>query len=66
MNSQKRIEQINARRKIALDKVNSDYNNRFNNNYRNNERYSWAVKTINEKFDKEVNYITNNLKKDEV
>jgi hypothetical protein len=34
----------------ALKKVEEAYNDRNSPHYRDNERYSWAVKTINEKF----------------
>lgn len=38
------------RKEAALKKANEDYYDHKSPHYKDNERYSWAVKTINEHF----------------
>jgi len=45
--------QVKTARQIALDKVDAEYYDKSSNHYRDNERYSWAVKSINQTFDEE-------------
>jgi hypothetical protein len=45
---------LEARRKKALDEADIAYYDRASPHYRDNDRYSWAVKTINQEFDKEA------------
>lgn len=49
------MDDLEAKRKEALDKANDDYYNPKSPHYRDNERFSWAIDTINKKFDGLVN-----------
>lgn len=40
-----------SKRKIALEKCNNEYYDINSQHYKNNERFSWAVQTINKRFD---------------
>lgn len=48
------LEEIESKREEALKKVDAAYYDRQSPHFKDNERYSWAVKTINESFDKDI------------
>jgi len=41
---------LESRKKEAMDRVGEEYYSKSSPHYRDNERYSWAVKSINETF----------------
>lgn len=45
------IKDLKNRRQLALYAADRDYNTPTSKHYKDNERYSWAVKTINERYD---------------
>ena len=45
-----------SKRKIALEKANNEYYDINSPHYKNNERFSWAVQTINKRFDENDYY----------
>ena len=40
--------ELKAKKKAAFDRVDAAYYDRHSPHYKDNQRYSWAVKTINE------------------
>jgi len=58
------VEEIQLRRKKALDKVNAEYYDRTSIHYRDNERFSWSVKAINKINDEDIEKLTPPLKTD--
>lgn len=47
----KTLADLKAQKQTAMDNIQSDYYNIRTPLYMDNERFSWAVKTINNKFD---------------
>ncbi len=52
---EKEIKELEDQRKQRLDFIEAQYYTPTLQAYKDNERYSWAVKTINDKFDAQIN-----------
>lgn len=48
-------EQIEERKKKALQDVENSYNDPKSKFYRDNERFRWAVETINKRYEEQFN-----------
>ena len=59
MEIEQQIATINKLRQERIKVCEEIYNNPKSMNYRDNERYSWAVKKINENFDERIKNLTN-------
>lgn len=57
---EQKIIDLNARRAGCLADAEKAYNELGNQHYRDNERFTWAVKTVNERYDREIEELKTN------
>lgn len=52
-NLENRLDELEARKQLRLKIINDEYYDSTSPHYKDNERFSWAVDTLNRKFDEE-------------